>query len=427
MADQSGLRSFHFREYLQIFLLSVTVSLLLHASSLWKRHDEGDEIAYLALARQMNWDLSHYTTRDDREVSQFPSSIYRGPVFHHPPLFPLVLKIGDAILGNAVVAGFLFANAVMIVMLYYTWRWLVYQQIPPSWGAMAFAGVTFCPLLLASTMLLHHDALMGCLMASGLVAYLEALRWPSVKNALIAAALLVAGLNVRYNALIFLPCLAALQIDHLLRPAPALPATPSTGKRRSEKPAGGWLVFAIVAPLVLTVGLHHYLRVFLAYGSLLPSSFLIATPDADKFSPYLQYVARQTPWKTAINLVSIYPILLAFLIPMTYRPVLRSLREGSRAALFTPIFLFLLAVEFVFSYSQIRYFATITPCLYLGLPFLLQNQPARNRTIVGWLVAFSLLLMFATGFARTECFPPGQMAVIPALYFFIPPLQVFAS
>ena len=49
----------------------------------------------------------------------------------------------------------------MVLMLWVTWRWMVLVRMPPFWAAAGFAGLVFCPLVLASTTLLHLDGLLG--------------------------------------------------------------------------------------------------------------------------------------------------------------------------------------------------------------------------------------------------------------------------
>lgn len=417
------LHRFQFLEYRRIWFLAIGFSILMHASSFWWAHTEGDELVYLALAHEMKWDLSHYTTRDDPTIRKFPDSIYRGPLFHQPPLLPLVLKLGQVTIGSAVDAGLLFENVAIWLLLYYTWRWMVFQRMPILWGSIALAGVTFCPLLLSSSTRLHHDALMACFMVSGLVAYIEALQRPGILRATIAGLLLSIGLNLRYNALIYLPILFVLQLDNVVRSGMQNTSSEPVPQKLPTSSASRWLAFGIVGGLVATVGLQHYYRVLANYGSLMPSSFLHLDPDAAEFSPFLRSVLERQPWKTALHLVLIYPILFAFALPAVYVPLLRRLREGSREVLFTPIFLYLFAVEFYFSYSQVRYFATVMPCLYLALPLMIRDQTSRYRTILGGLAALSLMLMFATGFGKTQATSPESMLIVPAPFFYLPPLM----
>ena len=188
------------RSYLVPFLWCAGVTVLLHCPMLFKSHSEGDELAYFVLSQRMGWDLSNYTTKDDPRVNTFPYTIYRNPVFHHPPLLPLVLKAGaqftanpllyltglgpprsrggaaaDVVAQPAVAAAFLFNVFVCVAALWYACRLLVLCEIEPQYGTAALAGITLCPLVLFSTVRIHHDGLAGLLLLCGFVAFAESL------------------------------------------------------------------------------------------------------------------------------------------------------------------------------------------------------------------------------------------------------------
>src|SRR4051812_42550630 len=117
--------------------LATLVSLLLHAPSFTMIHNEGDEVVYQGLASEMNWDLSRYSTAGIPQLRHFPFSIYRHPLSHQPPLYPLVLKLGQA-LHDPVLMGLLFNNLAMALLLYFAWRWAVLTGIPYGWAVASF-------------------------------------------------------------------------------------------------------------------------------------------------------------------------------------------------------------------------------------------------------------------------------------------------
>ena len=204
------------RSYLFLLLWCAAVTVLLHTSMLFKPHSEGDELAYFALSQRMGWDLSNYTTKDDPRVNTFPYTIYRNPVFHHPPLLPLVLKAGaqftanpllqftrtpprsrggasaDYVTAAPVAAAFLLNVAVTVAALWYVCRLLVLCNIGPHYGATALVGITLCPLLLFSTVRIHHDGLAGLLLLCGFIAFAESLERRTIIPAIEASFWLVA-------------------------------------------------------------------------------------------------------------------------------------------------------------------------------------------------------------------------------------------
>jgi hypothetical protein len=414
-------RSFFFSRYLQFWVFGAAITLLLRASSFSQPHAEFDELVYLTLARDMGWDLSHYTTKDDPKISRLPFSIYRQPLFHHPPLYPLILKIGATLGGDPVYVGLAFAQASVLLLLFYAWRLMVFLRLPPEWGVISLVGVTFCPLLLSSTVMLHHDALMGIYLACGLVACVEALDRPSWGRAFLAGVLLALAFNLRYSALVALPLPLLLQIYQLRRAGAAVRGPAQ--KTRQAPAARRWLVIGVVYALLLTVGMQHYYRILVTYGTLNPYRFVRPDANVMNFNAFVRSVMLMTPGRMALYLILVFPILLVFVLPWTYKPLRDAWRERSWALVFPLLFLYLLSVQFVSAYQQLRYFAAVTPLLYLALPFIVRGAGGWFRVLVTALAALSLLFMITTGFAKTQTRNPAAVDIIPAPIYYLPPLR----
>ena len=62
--------------------------------------------------------------------------------------------------------------------------------------------------------------------------------------------------------------------------------------------------------LLAILGFPHYYRILLTYGTLNPGSFIKLEPGAEQFSSYMGLILRRRPWKMALYLVCIFPILL---------------------------------------------------------------------------------------------------------------------
>jgi hypothetical protein len=418
------MHSFYPVTFLVISLLFSSVILLLHVKSFLIVHNENDEVVYLSLASRMNWDLTNYTTRNVPIVRDFPYSIYRQPLFHQPPLFPLVLKIGG-LLGNPVGTGLVFANLSMILLLFYTWRWMAFTRTPPQWAVVAFAASAFCPLLLATTTMLHIDGLLGIYLACAVVSYIEALDRPTLSSSMISGLFWVVALNLRYNSLIALPLICLLQAYQLFRLPSASDVTCSVDNTATHGlwHARKWKAFAIVLTLVLLPGLQHYYRVLATYGTLLPSRIVVPDSGVEQFNEFLKLLSRRGPWQMALLLISVFP----FLLLLTTRWFWSALILELRAGLWTPVpltaFLLLFLIEYLFSYKFMRYFAAEMPLLYLSLPFVFRSAPPRWKPFVIGLGCLSLLLMVVTGFARTIVAPLDAVEIIPAIYYYIPQLM----
>lgn len=420
------MQSFWYRHYLSIWTLAVAISLLLRAGSFWGPHNENDERVYLYLSQHMGWDTTRYSTEDNAEFRKFPWSIYRQPLFHQPPMLPLVLKTGGLILGNPIQAGILFNNASVCILLFGVWRWMVRLRVPPAWGAVAFAGVTFCPLLLSSTSMLHNDGLLGIYLACGLIAFVEVLEEPTVGKAFLAGALLTIALNLRYNALIALPLLPVFVWYQRSRNRQSNHSDQANAERsRPIHPQQRWVALAIVFGLVATLGMQHYYRILAAYGTLNPESFVQLDTDAAQFNDYVRMIVQQQRWKMLVFLALIFPVFLVFLLPSTWRAVKDGLRDRSWGPIALLAFVYLFSVQLAISYNQIRFFAAVMPWLYLGMPFLGMAVTGWQRWAIVGISVLALLMMITTGFAKTQTRPPATVDVIPSLIYYLPPLRSF--
>jgi len=418
---------------------------------LFKPHSEGDEFVYYVLSQRMGWDLSNYTTKDDPRVNELPYSIYRGPVFHHPPLLPLVLKAGSQftmnpllslpgvatprskaapqsliVPGACVAAAFVFEVFVCVAALWYLWRFAALVGFEPQWGVAALVGLAACPLVLFSTVRIHHDGLMGLMLVCGLLAFAEALDRGRVIGAVEAAVWLVAAFNVRFNAIAALPIIVMMpfyqrpigerQSTERSHPAPA--KTRSAGLTRPR-----WTIASIVFGAVLTAGLQHYFRLFAAYGTLWPTAMIQPLPGVTKFSPLLALVERMNRSWVLWELAAMFPLAILFVAPWNLRQFAEDLRCRRWPAFFVGAFGFLFAVQLIFAYKPVRYFAAETPLMHLCWPYLLKIKPPQQWLAWStWGVAgLTLLLMVTTGFLNATLHDPDQAAVVPSLVFYWPP------
>jgi hypothetical protein len=440
------------RSYLVAFLWCAGVTVLLHSSMLFKSHSEGDELVYFVLSQQMGWDLSNYTTKDDPRVNSFPYTIYRNPVFHHPPLLPLVLKAGaqftanpllqftrtvpprsrnsatsDYVAAAPIAAAFLFNVVVSVAALWYACRLLVVCEIGPRYGVAALVGIALCPLVLCSTVRIHHDGLAGLLLLCGFVAFAESLEHRSVVRALEAAFWLVAAMNVRFNAIAALPLLFLMPVYAFTKRRSAVPTGSSksgSGYAESRRPRPAWLAPVIVLGALLTLGMQHYYRLIATYGTLWPGAFVQPIGDVTKFSPFLAIVERTTRPGVCWELAAIFPFAVLFVAPWTVRHYWRDWQARKWPAWFVLVFAFLFVTQLSFSYKQLRYFAAVTPFIHVCWPYLLRLTPLREwlKWSVWGLGSVTLLLMVTTGFLNASLHDPDQTLILPSLTIYWPTL-----
>ena len=419
--NKNSLFTHHPKFYIPLFILFCALSILLHLKSFTVRHIEGDEIVYLTLAREMNWDLSHYTTMDDPIVKQFPYENYKQPIFNHPPLFPLVLKVGYA-LGDPVLIGLIFQNAAMIFLLFFVWRICVFLDISKSLVPMVYATFVFCPVLLFSTTRLHIDGPLSSFVFCGISLYIEAIYSGSLRKAFFAGLILIMAFNTMYTAIIILPILLLIQAAYLY------------SKRRIYREKDrtkhfltdwhNWKCFSIVMILVLTIGLQHYYRILITYGTLMPWKYWTSTADPTQWNAFLRDIHMRTRPHMFLYLLITFPILMIMGTRFFSKSIKHYLNRDRGEIIYFGMFVYLLICCFIYQYFQMRYYTIVFPFFYVCIPLIIEVAEGPFKKIIISAVGVSLLLMITTGFINTIIFPESAK-IIPSLIYYIPYLRQF--
>jgi 4-amino-4-deoxy-L-arabinose transferase-like glycosyltransferase len=361
-----------------------TLSTLLHVGSFFRRHGEGDEQVYLALSREMGWNLAHYSTAAVPIIKDWPSEVYRQPLFYHPPLLPLVLKVGG-LLGSSIVAGLFFELGSMLTLFLFARRFARFFALDGLAQFVFYALLTACPLMLFSTTRLHHDALLGIYLFGGVVCFMEALESKAIGVAWLAGALLTAAFNLRYTALLALPILALLPVWAAWR-----------GQWRHL--GAYWGVCLIVAGWVSTLGLHHFYRIVATYGSLAPDAFVSLSDGWERFSELLSYVAQTTRLRLLVIVLSLYPFLFSWLKTETWKGYATELCCKSWRLPFVASGLWLAAsVVFLTDHPQARYLAVASPFLIGTFALRIDTSRGADRSGLIFLTAVSIVSMLCAG------------------------------
>ncbi len=373
----------------------------------------GDEFVYLTLARRMQWDGSDYSTMRDPEFMdrrKWTNAIYRKPLFHHGPALPYVLKSGAAVAQYfelepssfwwfITVCAFLAANVVMAIYFLLLWRLMGRLNVPPAWQVVGYVGAALGPLILFSTTRLHHDAIAGILITSGLIAYVEAIERRSITWAVGAGVLISLALNFRYNSLLAIPLFVAFHIYAIWREQ--RPAENTQAKRKSKQPSSqpasngrAWLMFLITSVIIATVGMQHFYRILQEYGTLNPGEFVYL--EHQPGDAWQEFKAEETRTKMLFHLFLTLPVLCLFFLPASWKAISRGLRERQWGAAFVMAFLFLFLVMAVASYSELRFFAFCTPMLYCCLPYVLSQAWPNSSTAFKYTVPVLLIASLFT-------------------------------
>jgi len=404
-----------------VFLLAAAIALLLHVPAFYRQNREGDELVYLELARAMNWDLSHFTTSDSQAIRAFPYSIYRQPLFHHGPLYPLILKIGR--LWNAPSeTGLLFAAACILGLLLCV---AATRKILPSDTISLAAVLLFTavePLMLYTTTRLLHDATSGILLAAGFLMYVASLDSRRVGTAVGAGLLISAALNMRFNCVVVLPLIPLLQLFSIHRQtslAHSREGSAGTGWREVSRDPSHWIAFSVVMALVMTVGLQHFYRLIAQYGTLDPGVLIVPDSNIDEVLPVATFWKTQTRLQSMFHLFVMMPVAFLPFAPPVLLAVFRGAKAGEWSAALWGAAAYLFFCWLYFSHTQLRYAALWTPMLCLVLPWTLGVMARRFPKTVLSLLAFTTVSAVSSALMSTVI-DQTTGEIVPTIYFYVP-------
>jgi len=406
------------QEFYILFLIVSVISILFHLKSFYVKHNEGDEIVFRTLAKEMNWDLSHYTTMDNKYVRQFPSKIYTQPLFFHPPFYPLILKLGQ-FLGNSVLWGLLFQNVSFILLMGFMCRVLFVLKLSRSAVVMALALLVLCPVHLFSTTKLHLDGLLSIYFFCGVTLFVESLIKKSLLKSFLSGILLTVALNMKYTVLAMTPILFFVQVYYLYTKI-------DHGKNYQQTIFNwkNWKYFLIMGIPVLLLGGQHFVRFFLEYGTLNPARFTTTMEEAFAWNRFLATIHSRTRLHCLSYLLAIFPIFAIYLTPPFWIYCKNNFKTKEWGFIYVAISIYLIIICFYASYKQLRYLAPILPFTYLTILLVWEKVSPRIQKYYSGLILLSLFLMSTTGFRNTILFPLSDK-IVPSIFDYLPFLQKY--
>ena len=331
------------------------------------------------------------------------------------------MKAGS-ILTKPTTAALIFENFVMGVLFMHLL--VLYRRllIPPAWQILGFFAAALAPLLVFSTTRIYQDALTGIFIACAIIAFIEALEKRSTIWSVWSGFLFAAALNLRYTAIVSLPLIVFCQMIYLysstLRQSESIPKKDSL---RAMLKFRHWRVFTIAFLIIATLGLEHFYRLFATYGSIFPWDFMHRDPAYS----WNQFIQTRSRVKNFTNLTLLIPLLMVFFLPQTWRTIKIGLACRNWGAIYAVFFLYLLAVLFIFSYEEMRFFAVAMPMFYCCVPWIMAQTEAKFLPLKLCLIAISLCMMIAADYREVVVRPNEVFRIVPALYDFVPPLRQY--
>jgi len=335
-----------------LLVLFSAFTIFLKLPSLAFPHDEPDEVVYWSVAQNL---LEHgdYTLRGAEILKRLSPAIYDRPLFHHPPLYPILLTPFVALDAKpaAVMISWFGHLLCLLSVGIVGWTLLARGEGSGETLWLLLLGVATDPLLTLVSRKLWIDGLLA-----GLVAFGLALVWAALVSRRRRLLLVSAGVVLGLAGLAKLPGLLAAPVAAML--------VWTGGRSRRERARDLLLVAVPCALLVLP-----WLLVFRAtYGTFTPAW---VRPDAwaIRHYPFLA-IAVGRPWYYyAAKLAIAEPVALAGLALLLRRP--RALNPASFAA---PVWLLLWLVAYTIQSVGghgflMRYVAPAVPALYATLAF----------------------------------------------------------
>ena len=347
MPDSSSIRA-----VLGITALFVVFALLLKLPSLSFEHHEGDEVIYWSVATNLH-ERGEYTLHGASVLDRVSRGIYDHPLFHHPPLYPVLLApfVAAQAQNGAVLVSWL-GHALCIIAVGLI-GWVLLGELTPGRRTLLWLvllGVATDPLLVHVSRKLWIDGLMTGLIALSLaLAHVASVRQRR-RRWLVAAGIVLGLAALAKVAALLAGVVAAVLI------------LGGKGSRRER-----WTDLAsYAAPAALLV--LPWIAVFWStYGTPLPTWL---KPDEENLArfPFVAAMVGRPWYYYAAKLVLAQPVVVAGLVAAGW-----SLRAGITARRLAPLvwlFLFLAVSTWqgINGYGfQMRYIAPLVPAIYVLL------------------------------------------------------------
>ena len=355
-----------------VFLFSA-FTLVLKLPSLRFVHSEPDEVVYWNVARNLV-ERGEYTLRGAKIEARLSPAIYDRPLFHHPPLYPLLLTPFVALEAPqaAVTISWLGHLLCLLAVGIIGWALLARGKAIGDLLWLALLGVATDPLLALVSRKLWIDALLA-----GLVALALAIVWAALVSPRRRLLLVLGGLVLGLAGLAKLPGL-------LGAPVAAMLVWGGGGSRRER--LRDLLLVGVPGALLVVPWLVLFIT---TYGTLMPT-WLRPDEWAVRHYPVLAAAVGRPWYYYAARLVLVEPVAVVGLALCVLRP-----REGELARWAAPAWVILWLVAYTLQSAsgygfQMRYVAPVVPGLYAML--LCARSPGSFvRPVIALAVAYGAI------------------------------------
>jgi 4-amino-4-deoxy-L-arabinose transferase-like glycosyltransferase len=184
-------------------ILLFALTLRLHA--LLIVHSENDEIIYQTLAEKVTKNLSDYTLQGTSLLPQLPKGTYDQPLFLRPPLFVYLLALFSAFHAAALLP--ILSGLGVLWATFAIGKKLAFQE---NTALVACLVLSFCPILLFSSVRILIDGLLALLVSGTLLLFLTALEEEKKSLVIFSGVTFGLALLTKETAVLILPVLSYL-------------------------------------------------------------------------------------------------------------------------------------------------------------------------------------------------------------------------
>jgi len=250
-----------------------------------------DEEVYLHLSKQMTWNLEGYTTQNSYIDRQLPQGYYQSPLFHHPPLVPLGIKLLSF-------AGFLVGAKILNLILWCTSIFLIFaiaSKVTDLKGTvLALVLWVICPMVNLEARLVHLDFPATVLTLLGFWSFLKYQDQVSRPIYLVGSGIAFAlAMLTKYTG----PLLVSL------------PAFLFLANRDRLKDWKAWVIYGAT----ISFGFVWWLYIYLRFGSIIPPGF--GGEEINRHvTTYLNSISKRQWYDLWIYFLAICPLFLIYLV-----------------------------------------------------------------------------------------------------------------
>lgn len=343
-----------------------------------------DEEVYLHLSRQVSWTLDRYTTRNSYIDHELPQAYYRSPVFHHPPLVPLGIKLlsfGGSLIGAKILNMILWCTSVLLV-------YAIASKFTDLKGAMlALVLWLTCPIVNLEAKLVHLDFPLTVLTLLGLWLFLK-YQDQDPKRIYLASsgAAFALAMLTKYTG-------------------PLLVALPAVLFITSRERLGDWKAWVVYFGTI-SFGFVWWLYIYVRFGSIIPPGFGGGDVNGH-VTAYLNSISKRQWFDLWIYFLAICPLFLLYL-GVVVNALFDIIKRRKMLPVFTKrtrvliaanagtwafVFLFNLINSQTNGYWVFRHIMPVFPIIYISLGVICSRILDRNQQMTN---AFLIVSVFFT-------------------------------